>query len=196
MKTDIHPIYEEAVEKIFEKPIKIDALVDQPDRSKNFGQFGIDQMNQLEVLIQPRDLIDKNLKLSAGDFFVFGEETFEVSAVNELNNIFGQDEYGVQWKIVGTLARTGQLDVNTFRQLLRDAKIFKESEVQKNFEQQRGYKETDTHGNTGDIRQVRERLKDDMAPIALGEGPREVIEEENEQASTFDNDSDTIYDDL
>ena len=194
MKTDIHPVYEEAIEKIFEKPIKLDALVAQPERTKNYGGYGIDQEVQLEVLIQARDLIDKNIRLSAGDFFVYGSETFEVVDINELNNIFGQDEYGVQWKLAGRLARAGQLDINTFKQLLRDAKVFKESEVQKSFEQQRGYKETSKEGNTGDVRQVRDRLKEDMAPIALGEGPREIIEEPEEKSSTFDNDSESIYD--
>lgn len=196
MKTMIDPIYDEAVQKIFESPIKIDALVGQPERYNNNNNFGTPGGTNLEVLIQARDLIDKNVKLSNGDFFVYGNETFEIIDLLEEENIFGQDEYSVNWKIQGHLARAGQLDMPAFKQLLEDAKVFKDSKVQKHFEQQRGYKETEEAGNTGDVRQVRERLKEDMPPIALGEGPRDIEQEDNEKASTFDHSTDNLYDDF
>jgi hypothetical protein len=64
--------------------------------------------------------------------------------------------------------------------------------VQKQFIQQRGLTET-KEGLTNDIREVNKRLGDEMAPIALGDGPRVVdetrknpIDEDREvEASTF-----------
>ena len=42
------------------------------------------------------------------------------------------------------------------------------------FEQQRGLKLTSDGEETGDTREMRERLKDQMAPIALGTGAKRV----------------------
>lgn len=196
INTKIHPVYEEAVQKIFEKPIKIDCIAGQPEPSKEFNQFGIDKSTKVEILIQSRDLIDKELVLQLGDFFVYGSKIYEIDNLIEEQNIFGQDDYSRNWLMTGLLAREGNVDLETFGQLLADAKIFKQSEVQKTFQQQRGLKETSLEGNTGDVRQLRDRLSDEMAPIALGEGPREVVQEENEKSSSFEHSTNTLYDDI
>jgi len=196
INTRLDPIYEEAVQKVFERPIKVDAIVSQTEPENTYTQFGLDRKTKVEVLLQPRDMIDKNLIVSVGDFFIYGASVYEINDLVEIDNIFGQDDYARSTKITGYTARVGQIDLPAFRQLLRDSKTFKESEVQKTFQQQRGLAETSQHGATGDFRQVRDRLGEDMAPIALGEGPREVIQEENEQASTFEHSSDTLYEDI
>lgn len=193
-KTLIDEVYDEAVEKIFENPIKLDCIPDQPERKRTFTQFGIDKNNEFKFYVQPRDLIDKNVFIHPGDFVLFGEELYEINTVNEQQNIFGQAEYNSTLHVTCHLARMGQIDVDTFKQAIYDSKNFKESQVQKVFEQQRGYKETEHNGTTGDVRQMRERLKDDMAPIALGEGPRQIIENEDGDGSEFNHNSDNIYD--
>ena len=141
-------------------------------------------------------MIDKEITISAGDFFIYGASVYEIYDYVEINNIFGQEDYARSIKLTAYTARVGQIDLPAFRQLLRDSKTYKESEVQKTFEQQRGLREISTEGNTGDKRQVRERLGTEMAPIALGEGPREILQEENEQASTFEHSSDSLYEDV
>lgn len=196
INTRMDPIYEEAVQKVFERPIKVDAIVSQTEPENTYTQFGQDRKTKLEVMFQPRDLIDKGITISIGDFFIYGSSVFEITDLFELNNIFGQEEYSRSLRITGLTARIGQIDLPAFRQLLRDSKTFKESEVQKTFQQQRGLSETSAHGNTGDVRQVRQRLGEDMAPIALGEGPREIVQEENELASTFEHSSNTLYEDI
>lgn len=196
INTQLDPIYDEAVQKIFERPIKVDAIVSQTEPENSYTQFGLDSKTEVEILIQPRDLIDKGITVSVGDFFVYGASVFEIHDLLEVDNIFGQNEYSRSIKITGRAARVGQIDLPAFRQLLRESKTFKESEVQKTFEQQRGLREISTEGNTGDKRQVRERLGTEMAPIALGEGPREILQEENEQASTFEHSSDSLYEDV
>lgn len=196
INTQIHPVYEEAVQKIFEKPIKIDCIAGQSEPSREYNSFGIDKTSKIEILIQSRDLIDKNLELQIGDFFIYGSVIYEIDDLFQELNIFGQDDYSRNWRLTGILARTGNVDLETFGQLLVDAKNFKQSEVQKTFQQQRGLKQTSVEGNTGDVRQMRERLGDEMAPIALGEGPREVVQEENEKSSTFEHSTNTLYDDI
>lgn len=188
LKTQIHPVYDEAIEKIFENPIKLDAIVGQPEKEKNYSQFGMDNHTKLEVLIQSRDLLDKQIEIHNGDFFVYENQVFEIQDNLEMNNIFGQGEYSVAYKLTAASVRVGIIDLPTFKQLIQDGKNFADSEVQKEFEQQRGFADDLEGNNTGDFRQMRDRLGDEMAPIALGEGPRKVtVDESTEKASSFYN---------
>lgn len=183
LKSDVHPIYDEAIVKIFDNPIKIDALVDQPNRDQAIGSFTVENTTRLEVFIQARDLLDKGFEPEPGDFFLYGEEVFEILTANQIGDVFGQAEYNIYWKLNSKLARSGRFDLPQFKKMLEDRVDFEESQVQKTFEQQRGLKENETDGATADRRQVRERLADDMAPIALNEGPRKVSEEDEEDTS-------------
>lgn len=183
LKTKVHDVYDEAIEKFFEAPIKIDCLVSQPDQGQSIGKWAIENTTTIEVLVQVRDTIDKNFQPEAGDFFVYGDEVFEVLTSARVGDIFGQAEYNTYWKIDGKVVRAGRFDLDSFKKLLEDRETFKESQVQKVFEQQRGLGENEADGATADRRQVRERLKDDFAEVALGEGPRKVNSEDEEDIS-------------
>jgi len=174
IKTNVHDVYDEALEKIFDHPIKIDCLVAQPERGSTIGKFATEYSSNVEVFIQARDLLDKDFEPVEGDFFLYGDEVFEIMTSLRMNNIFGQAENDVSWKLTGKLVRSGRFDLQSFRDFLEEKKYFKESSVQKVFEQQRGFVETEENGITGDRRLVRERLAGDMAPIALDKGPRKV----------------------
>lgn len=191
LKTKVHPIYEEAVQKIFDNPIKLPVLADWPEVEVRANQFGLEKTAQVEVFVQARDLIDKGFTIYEGDFFTFADKAFEVVSFTMLNNIFGQEEYEVGYKILGKAANLGQFDPKNFFPPNKDqAGPYADSEVQITFEQQRGLKETQLEGPTGDVRQLRERLGDDMADIALGEGPRVVGIDKDKKASSFYNDED------
>lgn len=190
LKTQVHPIYDEAIEKIFESPIKLDALVGQPNWETKYNQFGNEQVNKLEVFVQARDMLDKGFEIREGDFFVYNDNAFEIISAIDINNFFGMAEYGVGYKIEGKLARTGQFDLNYLKQILADNNSsFADSSTQKVFEQQRGLPTTETEGATNDHREVRERLKDEFAEIALGEGPRKTKVSDDNSSSEFDHDS-------
>lgn len=164
LKTRVHPVYNEAVKKIFENPIRVDALVGQPNWETKMTQFGPEQVNKLEVFIQARDLAQKGLEVSEGDFFTYGEQAYEIVSALNMNNFFGQVEHDVGYKITGILARAGEFDPKRFY------KPDVETATPTPFEQQRGLKEN-MDGPTGDQRDVRERLGDELGPIALGDGP-------------------------
>lgn len=183
MKTQVHPVYDEAIEKIFENPIKLDVLATAPERETLHNQWGEDKQGNVEVYVQMRDLIDKGVSINNGDFFVWGDEVFEIMGAIETSNIFGQEDFKLYVKISGRLARASQFDIETFKKLIFDAKQYEESQVVKTFEQQRGLDENDTDGALQDVRQVRDRLHDDMEDPALGEGPRKVNDEEEEDTS-------------
>lgn len=191
LKTNVHPVYEEAIQKIFDKPIKLDVLAAPSERRNEFGSRGYNNYADVEILAQARDLIDKNYQPQPGDFFVYGRETFEIKTAVAIGNIFGQAEYDVYWKMSARLASAGQFEIDSLQRLLEDSDNFENSQVQKFFEQQRGLPENSS-GPTNDVRQVQQRLKDNMGEIAMGEGPRVVkpVNEENtdeELASSFYN---------
>lgn len=181
MKTQVHPVYEEAIEKIFEHPILLDVLAAQPEWETKWNQFGNEQGAKVELFIQARDLIDKGYNINEGDFFVYDSAVWEILSFVNMNNIFGQVEYTLGYKIGAKLARMGQLDLKIFKEMLAEQNVpFVDNTVTKTWQQQRGLEEN-VEGETLDKRQMRERMGDDMAPIALGEGARIV---------TLDNDSD------
>ena len=149
-------------------------MVDQPERGNAINSWTVEGTTELKVYIQSRDLLDKGFEPEQGDFFSYGREVFEVITSTEIGDMFGQAENNVYWQLTSKLARSGRFDLPDFKQLLEDGKEYEESQSMKVFEQQRGLGENDVDGNLNDVRQVRERLGDDMAPIALGEGPRKV----------------------
>lgn len=190
IKSDVHGVYNESVKKIFENPIKIPALVGQPEWSSKTTSFGPDLEAKLEVSIQYKDLLDKKLILSEGDLFSFDDVMYEILTFYNVNNIFGLAEYNNSWKITARSARLGQLDPNSIpfpRSTPND--------VEKVFEQQRGLPITSTGEITNDIREMRERLNHVMAPIALGTGAKKVEQNdengdfiEGDKATSFNND--------
>lgn len=204
IKSSVDTVYNEAIKKMFEQPVKIAALVGQPEWSTKTTAFGPDVETKIEVLIQHRDLVDKGITLSEGDMFSFDDVFYEILSCVNMNNIFGMAEYNNAWKITAKNARVGQFDPST---------VFVPNEhpnqAARAFEQQRGLAVSDSTGEpTGDRRQVRERLGRDMAPVALGTGQRRVEAPEpgtggdpvsGDTATAFNNDppppSAGIYDD-
>lgn len=197
MKTQVDPIYDEAIQKVFLTPIKLDVMAGQPDWETKFNVWGNEQVNKLEIYAHVRDLLDKGYTVEEGDFFLYGEGVFEILNATTVNNIFGQVEYDVGVKLTARLVRKGQLDVNIFKQILAETGVkFGDNSVTKVWQQQRGLADT-PDGPSGDRREMRERLGEDMEVPALGEGPRVVnIDSESqeplhepEKASSFDNES-------
>ena len=169
IKSDVHGVYNEAIKKIVDNPIKIPALVGQPDWKSKMTNFGPDIEARIEVLVQVKDLQDKKITLAEGDFFSYDDFLYEVLTFTNLNNIYGMAEYNTAWKITGKSARMSQLELQT----LPPPRLTPD-DVQKSFVQQRGLPTDANDEFTGDVREIRQRLGKDMAPVALGTGPRTV----------------------
>ena len=161
-------------------------MAGQPERSQTFDSFGIEGQTNLELFIQARDLLDKGIELFNGDFFVYGSEIYEVIQANNIENIYGQAEYDKAYKVEGQLAKIGQFDIDSFKELLEQSKYFKDSQAQKKFVQQRGLTENE-EGFTNDRREMRERLGEGMENIALDEGPRKIdVDTNNKNGAPLD----------
>lgn len=168
IKTKTHDIYNEAIKKVFDNPIKIDAFVDaQFQRETRINQFGVDAVYNLEAFVQYRDLVDKNIKPSIGDFFSFSEIFYELTDIRVLKNNFGQAEHKNGLILVGTKARDQQF--NAPIQGPTDIRYADEDAVQKTFVQQRG-EAINSEGATGDKRDLHDVIDKPLT------GPKEVSE--------------------
>lgn len=170
IKSTVHPVYNEAIKKVFDNPIRMNVLVGQPEWSSRTTGFGPDQEAKLEVLVQYKDLVDKGFYPSEGDMFSYGDVLFEVLTFTNMNNIFGLEEYDNAWKITARSARLSHFDPNSLPIPTKDAA----GGAQTVFEQQRGLAVTSTGEATGDVRELRQRLGHQMPDVALGTGARRV----------------------
>lgn len=169
IKSDVHSLYNEAAKKIFENPIKIPALVGQPEWASKTTSFGPDLEAKLEVLLQYRDLLDKKITLSEGDVFSYDDTLYEILTFVNLNNIFGLAEYNNAWKVNARSVRLSTIETNNI-----PSPRMGPDDVQKTFEQQRGLPVMNDGNETNDYREMRGRLGVSMAPIALGTGAKRV----------------------
>jgi len=182
--TKVDPVYGEAVNKMFENPVALSVMAGQPNWETKQNIFGREATAKVEILVQARDLLDKGLNLNEGDYFTYGDAVFEVVSYLNMNNIFGLEEYESAYKLIGKLARVGEFDPAKVYNPTKDDGT-KETGVEIDFEQQRGLPENSKHMPTGDVRQMRERLGDDMASPALGEKPVHFVPDESGKGNRF-----------
>jgi hypothetical protein len=150
LKTTAHPVYDEALRKIYDNPIVIEALVDNVvQTATTINQFGIDKNYRLEVFIHYRDLVERGIKLSVGDYFTYSDVIFEVTEVVSMRSIYGIVEQPDGMKVVGMPARDGAIDIAIKGPT--DMSLAEPDAVQRVFEQQRGF-ESNSQGPTADHR--------------------------------------------
>lgn len=151
-KTQTHGVYNEALKKVFDNPIAIDALVDNNFQSDTkIDQFGIDTQFKIEVFIQHRDLVEKGINVAIGDYFSFSDIFYEITERVFMRNIYGMPEHKDGVKLVGTRVRESQ-----FKALVigpTDISRPEADAVQTTFVQQRGLTEN-KEGETADVRDL------------------------------------------
>tara|TARA_B100000700_G_scaffold181313_1_gene200017 strand:+ start:14460 stop:15134 length:675 start_codon:yes stop_codon:yes gene_type:complete len=153
IKSKVHDIYEEAPEKVFENPINLDAVVQYQPQEIRANQFGFEEFFTIEVYVQKRDLLDKQIDVQEGDFFSYGTVFFEVIQAPDTSTIYGQIEHLGFTTLIGRQARKGLFVAKVFGPYGED---FSDPQaVQETFVQQRGFTENQ-EGITGDVRSMRQ----------------------------------------
>lgn len=170
-KTLTHGIYNESLEKVYDGPYDVDCIVDSRfQQDTTINSFGVDQQFKIEVFVQYRDIVDKGIEISIGDFFSFGDVFYEITEQVFMRNIYGMPEHKDGIKLIGTKAREGQFKANMLGPT--DIARPEPDAVQKTFVQQRGFRENSL-GPTGDVRDlVKQGVLDE--PIT---GPKSVSEQ-------------------
>jgi len=177
---DIHDVYEESLEKVFDPPVEIEARVDYKPEENRINRFGAEEFYTIEVYLHYRDLLDRGIETKVGDYFSYDVTFFEVIQHQLDASIYGQIEHVMGVKLMGRQARKGQMSKDphgpTFEEYTdTDA-------VQETFVQQRGFDENKL-GDTGDVRSLQKKGVL-TAPIS---GPAEVSPEgdDTEAGSSF-----------
>jgi hypothetical protein len=165
--TDVHEVYEEAPEKVFDPPVIVDALVEWGPADNITGKFGSEKRYTITANLHYRDLLDKGIDVDMGDYFSYGDTFFEVIKVNYDSSVYGQIEHYTGITLVGKQARKGLID---FKPIGPTEEAYSDDDaIQDTFVQQRGFERT-KEGETGDIRSLRKKEVLDE-PIS---GPKEV----------------------
>lgn len=180
IKTQTHEIYNEAVKKIYDNPIEVDALVADYEQTSKITNFGVDNNYTIEAYIHYKDLIDKAINVCIGDFFSFGELFFEITQVVNMKSIYGQPEHRTGVKINGTQVREGLFKAKLFGPT--DIRFSDEDAVKLEFEQQRGQEFDSTGRETGDIRDLQKKGVLD-SPIT---GAKSILKDDKQRASFYD----------
>lgn len=160
--SDVHDVYEESPNKVFDQPVEIEARVEYQPEEIRTNQFGSESFYSISVFFHERDLLDRDIEVREGDYFSYGDTFFEITSVVVETNVYGQIEHSIGVKATGKQARMGQIDVAPIGPT--SERLADEDAVQDTFVQQRGFSENSL-GETGDKRQLQEDGKLD-APIS------------------------------
>lgn len=171
LKTKTHGVYNEALKKVYDNPIALDAFVDSNfQNDTKIDKFGIDTQFKVEVYIQYRDLVDKGINVNIGDFFSFSDIFYEITERNFMRNIYGMPEHKDGVRLIGVKAREGLFNAPVLGPT--DISYTDDDAVQKQFYQQRGNSVDQNGDPTGDKRDLVENGVLDK-PLT---GPKEVSE--------------------
>jgi len=163
--TSVHDVYEESPDKVFDKPIEIEAMVEWEPESIRTNRFGSEEYYTITVYLHARDLMHRNINVREGDFFSYGSTFFEITSAIGDKQVYGQVEHLVGFKLTGKQARKGLFDAIPLGPTGENKT--EPDAVQKEFVQQRGLDENRL-GETGDKRDLIEDGKLDV-PEAVAE---------------------------
>ncbi len=108
--SNVHDIYNESIDKIFDPPIEIDCRFEWDQGTVNIDNFSYDRVYNVSVYIHFRDMLDRNIDLMPGDFFSFGENFFEITTIVYDKMIFGQIEHLTGYILKAKTARKGLIN--------------------------------------------------------------------------------------
>ena len=176
--SEVHSVYEESTQKIFDPPVEIECRIDWEAQAFKTNKFGHEGLGTAKVYLHIRDLLDRGIKVQEGDFFSYGDTFYEVTSFMIDKKIFGQVEYSCGYIVNGKQARQGQI---SFKPLSpTEEKYSDPNSVQEKFVQQRGF-EKNEDGLTGDSRELRKQGILDQ-PIS---GPKKVDKTPNSKSKFY-----------
>lgn len=176
--TEVHDVYEEAREKVFNPPIEIEAAVEWQPSKIATNRYGSEETYTISVYLHSRDMLDRDIIARVGDYFSYGTEFYEITSALTEKQVYGQIEHTVGVKMTGVQARKGIIDNATNGPSSEEDTD--SDAVQSEFVQQRGYAENKL-GETADKRQLVEDGKLDPGLT----GPKEVTKQGVEPTSFF-----------
>ena len=154
IKSDVHDVYEESPNKVFDNPIEIEAVVKYQPQDIRSNIFGSEEYYTIEAYIQKKDLNDKGIQIREGDFISYGSVFFEVVQVPDSSTIYGEIEFKSYVTITGKQSRKGQFISKVFGPT--DEMNSDSDAIQNTFVQQRGLP-SNRLGETADSRDLQKK---------------------------------------
>lgn len=106
--TNFHPLYGEAINKIFSKPIMIKALVKLETDETKSEIYGLDKDSKLTINFHRRRLTeDQDLFVREGDIVFYGTKFYEIVKLSEPRLLFGQIENKFEIKATCNVVKQG-----------------------------------------------------------------------------------------
>ncbi len=171
--SDVHDIYNESIDKIFDAPVEIDCRFEWDQGTVSIDKFSYDRVYNVSVYIHFRDMIDRNIELMPGDYFSFGENFFEITTIVYDKMIFGQIEHLTGYILKAKTARKGLINRTPIGPT---SEVYTDNDaVQKVFTQQRG---------ADDKNDKRELVSDGTLEEPIS-GAKTVKTDDNEIKSSF-----------
>ena len=166
--SNVHEVYEESPEKVFDPPVEIDARIQWNPREIKTDRFGYEGVYTTEVYIHYRDMIDRGIKLEEGDYFSYGDNYFEITSIVYDKVIFGQVEHISGYTLKGKQARKGQITLDKPNGPTEE--IYSDPDgIKRTFQQQRGdaskgdKRELVAQGKVDNTTHVQQEVKEDTS---------------------------------
>lgn len=111
--TNYHPLYGEAINKSFNSPVRVYALIEYDGLTTITENYGLDKSNSITVNFHSRRLqADQNLFVREGDYVQYGSSFYEIVTLKENRQLFGQVDHLFQIKATCIKTRKGILNLN------------------------------------------------------------------------------------
>lgn len=110
-ETQVNDLYSEAIQKTWNPPVSVNALVQWDNQNTVSSNMGQDAQYSLEVYFHALELTERNVLPREGDFVEFGQVFFEITSVTQPQLVFGQVNNKVMTKCVCVPSREGQFQM-------------------------------------------------------------------------------------
>lgn len=110
-KTQTNDLYNEAIQKVWSGPTKVNALVFYENSTEQVSSLPPDSKFNIDVYFHKYELQERNLEPRMGDFVRFGDITYEILSVTQPQIIFGMIDQKVMVRCPCAPARQGKFPV-------------------------------------------------------------------------------------
>lgn len=89
-KTNFHPLYKEAIHKVFQNPIRVYCMIKYEDNNTVIDNFTIDRRSSIVVHFAKRRITeDQDLFVREGDLLFYNDEFHEIATLAEPTMLYG-----------------------------------------------------------------------------------------------------------
>ena len=132
--TNFHPLYGEAIQKTYSRPIIVKALIKWEGEETSLNPYGLDKEAKITVNFHRRRLTqDQDLFVREGDIIFYGLRFYEIVKLTEPRLLFGQSDQKFEIQASCKRVRQGffeeKIDILNAREAIRNAAATTQEQV-------------------------------------------------------------------